>query len=132
MFVVFYAKKLIFSLVFSVHHAIKGAIAMSSPNRMQQMEWDEYLDTTNGKDLSTLVPIVYSKNYAVKFCGLQKLHPFDAAKGEHVLKFLIDGNVIKGDNYMQPLEARKIDLQKVHTKKYLKSLKVRENIFGVA
>lgn len=109
-----------------MHHAIKGA--MSSPSRstlFMQMEWDEYLDTKNSKDLSALVPIVYSKNYGVKFCGLQKLHPFDAAKGEHVLRFLIDGNVIKGDNYTQPLEAKKIDLQKVHTKKYLKSLKVR-------
>lgn len=101
---------------------------MASPNPsrlgIMQMEWDEYLDMKRNKDLLSLLPIVFSKNYSVKFCGLQKLHPFDAAKGEHVLRFLIDGNLIKGDNYTQPLEAKKIDLQKVHTKKYLRSLKV--------
>lgn len=30
------------------------------------------------------VPIVYSKNYSVRFAGLEKLHPFDAAKGKHI------------------------------------------------
>lgn len=32
------------------------------------------------------IPIVYSLKYNVKFCGFQKLHPFDAAKGYHILK----------------------------------------------
>lgn len=31
-------------------------------------------------------PIVYCKEYGVKFCGLQKLHPFDAAKGSNIMK----------------------------------------------
>lgn len=101
---------------------------MESSNPSVQMEWDEYLDTRSSTDLSTFLPIVYSKNYGVKFCGLQKLHPFDAAKGEHVLKFLIDGHLITDDNYMQPLEVKKIDLKKIHTKKYLRSLKVRKRI----
>lgn len=30
------------------------------------------------------LPIVYSKKYAVRFGGLEKLHPFDAAKGKHI------------------------------------------------
>lgn len=30
------------------------------------------------------LPIVYSKKYSVHFAGLEKLHPFDAAKGKHV------------------------------------------------
>lgn len=30
------------------------------------------------------LPIVYSKKYAVCFAGLEKLHPFDAAKGKHI------------------------------------------------
>lgn len=97
---------------------------MEFPTSSVQLELDEYLDKTHNKDLSTLLPIVYSKNYGVKFCGLQKLHPFDAAKGENVLRFLIAGNLITDENYTQPLEVKKIDLKKVHTKKYLRSLKV--------
>jgi len=38
------------------------------------------------EDLKTQnkLPIVYSKKYSVHFAGLEKLHPFDAAKGKHV------------------------------------------------
>lgn len=86
--------------------------------------WDEYLDTDETKDSSALQPIVFSKKYSVKFCGLQKLHPFDAAKGEHVLQYLMEGDFLTAENYSKPKEITKIDLKKVHTKKYLKSLKV--------
>lgn len=42
--------------------------------------------TMESEDKQTLnkVPIVYSKNYSVRFAGLEKLHPFDAAKGKHI------------------------------------------------
>lgn len=52
------------------------------------------------EDNSLKTPIVYSKSYGVRFCGMEKLHPFDAAKGAHVLKvnayliFLIEINKI--------------------------------------
>lgn len=36
------------------------------------------------KEALNKVPIVYSKNYSVRFAGLEKLHPFDAAKGKHI------------------------------------------------
>lgn len=41
------------------------------------------------------VPIVYSKNYSVRFAGLEKLHPFDAAKGKHIQQ-------VKMENRNQP------------------------------
>lgn len=31
-------------------------------------------------------PIVYSKSYNVHFCGVERLHPFDAAKWENIYK----------------------------------------------
>lgn len=43
-------------------------------------------ESNSSKNNSEKVPIVYSMKYNVKFCGLQKLHPFDAAKGYHILK----------------------------------------------
>lgn len=32
------------------------------------------------------LPIVYSSEYNVSFCGLQRLHPFDAAKGRKIVQ----------------------------------------------
>lgn len=32
------------------------------------------------------LPIIYRKEYNVKFCGLEKLHPFDTKKYGHVFK----------------------------------------------
>ena len=34
-------------------------------------------------------PIIYSPNYNISFMGLEKVHPFDAAKWGKVVKFLI-------------------------------------------
>lgn len=43
------------------------------------------------------VPIVYSKNYSVRFAGLEKLHPFDAAKGKHIQQVKTESrNVLAG------------------------------------
>lgn len=50
-------------------------------------KWTDMSEESNSsKNNSEKVPIVYSMKYNVKFCGLQKLHPFDAAKGYHILK----------------------------------------------
>lgn len=32
------------------------------------------------------LPIIYRKEYNVHFCGMEKLHPFDARKWGHVFK----------------------------------------------
>lgn len=57
------------------------------------MQCDLFLQIQNGvaatmesevEQAPNKVPIVYSKNYSVRFAGLEKLHPFDAAKGKHI------------------------------------------------
>lgn len=58
-----------------------------------EVQCDLFLKIQNGvaatmeseeKQAPNKVPIVYSKNYSVRFAGLEKLHPFDAAKGKHI------------------------------------------------
>uniref|UniRef100_A0A0K8VSD8 Histone deacetylase 11 n=1 Tax=Bactrocera latifrons TaxID=174628 RepID=A0A0K8VSD8_BACLA len=80
---------------------------------------------SNGEqeDDSLKTPIVYSKSYEVRFCGMEKLHPFDAAKGSHVLKFLLQNEIFCPGRFYEPSEITKTELQKVHTRKYLRSLK---------
>ncbi|XP_036324669.1 histone deacetylase 11-like [Rhagoletis pomonella] len=72
---------------------------------------------------SLKLPIVYSNSYGVRFCGMEKLHPFDAAKGAHVLKCLLHSEVLCPGQFYEPTEITKEDLQKVHTRQYLRSLK---------
>ncbi|XP_055389066.1 histone deacetylase 11 [Condylostylus longicornis] len=79
-----------------------------------------------------LLPIIYSKRYGVHFCGLQKLHPFDAEKGHHIMKFLKEEKFLSEEDVQVPNEIEKKDLLKVHTKKYLKSLKWSWNVAKIA
>ncbi|XP_058451615.1 histone deacetylase 11 [Malaya genurostris] len=80
-----------------------------------------------------VLPIVYRSEYGVKFCGLQKLHPFDAAKGEHIYKLLKAGNLfISEDDVCKPDEISTDDLLEVHTKRYIGSLKWSVNVAKIA
>lgn len=73
------------------------------------------------------LPIVYRREYSVRFCGLQKLHPFDAAKGANVYRLLKAGGLIPRDGTVYtPPEVTLDELLDVHTKRYIESLKVIE------
>ena len=89
-----------------------------------------YCRTTLYLDISSEQwPIVYRHEYNVRFMGLEKLHPFDAGKWGHVFKFLKTACLINEDTIAVPNEATEEDLLVVHTKKYLKSLKVCLHVF---
>ncbi|EDW66498.1 histone deacetylase 11 isoform X1 [Drosophila virilis] len=78
------------------------------------------------------LPIVYSKNYSVRFAGLEKLHPFDAAKGKHIQRLLCAELSLECGDFYDPLEITKTELLRVHTSKYLKSLKWSANVACIA
>lgn len=48
-------------------------------------------------DISLNSRLVYSENTNLSFCGLERLHPFDAQKYKNVYNFLIDKGVIKSE-----------------------------------
>lgn len=78
------------------------------------------------------LPIVYSKKYSVHFAGLEKLHPFDAAKGKHVQQLLCTELSLASGDFYNPIEITKEQLLRVHTPKYLKSLKWSFNVACIA
>lgn len=82
-------------------------------------------------DDGTKLPIVYSSQYSVKFCGLQKLHPFDAAKGHHIMQTL-KSHFITDGKYHKPSEITENELLKVHTKEYIQSLRWSLNAAKIA
>ncbi|EDV93931.1 histone deacetylase 11 [Drosophila grimshawi] len=81
---------------------------------------------------SDKLPIVYSKNYSVRFAGLEKLHPFDAAKGKHIQELLCDELSLNAGQFYDPVEITKEQLRRVHTRKYLKSLKWSAKVACIA
>ncbi|XP_061389621.1 histone deacetylase 11 [Musca vetustissima] len=86
-----------------------------------------------GSEGDDKLPIVYSKNYGVHFAKLEKLHPFDAEKGKNIQELLIKFQLIdKGKFYEPSSEITKDELLKVHTEKYLRSLKWSFNAAKIA
>ncbi|XP_055378946.1 histone deacetylase 11-like [Condylostylus longicornis] len=78
------------------------------------------------------LPIVWSKDYNVAFCGLQCLYPFDTEKGQHVLQLLKVSGLVKEDNIYRPLEMNEDELLEVHSFDYLQSLKISDNVAKIA
>ena len=73
---------------------------------------------------SDQLPIVFSPVYDISFCGLERLHPFDAGKWGRIHRFLVDEQILTEEQFVRPLEAQNDDLRVVHSDAYLNSLKV--------
>lgn len=69
-------------------------------------------------------PIVYRSEYNVRFMGLEIMHPFDAKKWANIFNYLKTAGLITEKSVTKPNAATKEDLLNIHSKKYLKSLKV--------
>lgn len=87
------------------------------------------------------LPLVYSERYNISFFGLEKLHPFDAAKYEKIVGKLATPpahteedseeqqqqqpqqlHILRQDELHQPIEAPRSVLRLVHSDEYLQSL----------
>lgn len=76
-------------------------------------------------------PIIYSPEYNIAFCGLERLHPFDAGKWGRIFEFLKDAGMVRDDTTVEPDEATEEELLLVHTKKYLSELRWSMNVAGI-
>lgn len=77
-------------------------------------------------------PIVYHPNfYNIKFCGCEKLHPFDAGKWGRIYNFLKEDGMITDKTSVRPKEVSKQDLLVVHSKSYLCSLTCSPVVAGI-
>lgn len=72
---------------------------------------------------SSKIPIVYSDNYDITLLGIQKLHPFDSEKYGKIEKHLIDNLDFKKEQLYAPKKITNNELLRVHTIRYLDSLK---------
>lgn len=88
-------------------------------------------DEVSKKDDSSW-PIVYASAYNVRFCWLEKLHPFDASKWKNIFQDLTKHLNITKDDIVKPTEISAEELLLVHTKKYLRSLKCSWNVAAIA
>lgn len=77
-------------------------------------------------------PIVFHpKDYNITFCGIEKLHPFDAGKWGHIHEYLTSRGMISKDDHVEPVEPTSEDLMICHTKRYLDSLTWSANVAKV-
>mmetsp|Transcript_28195 Transcript_28195/g.47239 ORF Transcript_28195/g.47239 Transcript_28195/m.47239 type:complete len:410 (+) Transcript_28195:61-1290(+) len=68
-------------------------------------------------------PIVFHPQYDIRFFGLENLHSFDAKKWGKVKQNLVSRRLIREEQIVSPEAASDEDLEVVHTREYLKSLK---------
>ena len=97
-----------------------------------EQDFDVISAIRNSKLLDSIdqcsVPLVYHSSYNVGFCGIEKLHPFDAGKWGKIHDFLRDERIFDIKHIGAPAEATDSDLRIVHTEKYLNSLNWSANV----
>lgn len=70
-----------------------------------------------------VIPIVFHENYDISFFGIEKLHPFDTKKYGKIAKHLEYVFNIYPEDLQKPEKISDTDLQLVHTREYLESLR---------
>ncbi len=75
-----------------------------------------------GWPADTQLPICYSPAYNISFWGLERLHPFDSKKFQHVLALLEARGVLSAGQLVEAQEATHAVLREVHTERYLNKL----------
>ncbi|GFO45055.1 5-hydroxytryptamine receptor 1b, partial [Plakobranchus ocellatus] len=76
-------------------------------------------------------PIIYSPEYNIAFCGLERLHPFDAGKWGRIFEFLKEAGMVRDDTVIEPMEAKEEELLVVHSKQYLGELRWSVNVAAI-
>lgn len=79
-------------------------------------------DDLGGWPAASQLPILYNPAYNIGFWGLERLHPFDSKKFEHVLALLEAGGVLSAGQLVEAQEATDAVLREVHTERYLNKL----------
>jgi histone deacetylase 11 len=78
-----------------------------------------------------MVPIVYSRQYNITACGLERLHPFDSRKYARIRNWLIQQGLRKRGDFIAPRPVTRRDLARIHTDAYLDSLRNRRVLAGI-
>ncbi|XP_076330783.1 histone deacetylase 11 isoform X1 [Tachypleus tridentatus] len=101
-----------------------GKLKILKCNSMREQDKDQRMEHSLYFDISPdQIPIIYASEYNITFGGLEKVHPFDAAKWHNVHTFLKDASIITDTSTVSPKEATDEDLMVVHPQSYLNKLK---------
>jgi len=75
-----------------------------------------------GRPINSQIAIVYSSQYKTSFLGLEKFHPFDLNKYEHIYEGLINDSLISDSDIFVPIQISNEQILLVHTDKFVSSL----------
>ncbi|XP_067929342.1 histone deacetylase 11-like [Watersipora subatra] len=73
-------------------------------------------------------PVLYSSEYNITFCGMEKLHPMDSSKWGNTFAFLQAGGMLSPENVVTPPEISREQLIEFHTERYINSLRWSANV----
>ncbi len=82
----------------------------------------------DGQPIKSKIAVVYSSNYQISLAGLERLHPFDIQKYKRIFEQLVKDSLVKTSDIFVPEPITKDDILRVHTDKFLNSLKSSKNI----
>lgn len=77
----------------------------------------------NGAVLVPMIPIIYHPKYNITVFGLERLHPFDGLKYRRIRDALIARGLRGPAEFVTPPRIRRVDLERVHPREYLRSLR---------
>lgn len=75
-----------------------------------------------------MIPLVYSPHYNISAYGLERLHPFDAAKYGRIHDWLIAQGIRRKEDFIEPRPASREELLRLHTAEYLDSLNKKSTL----
>lgn len=92
----------------------------------------EYFKKPNHEQNITKIPIVFHTNYDISLLGLENLHPFDTKKYGKIANHLIKEFNLDKSSFYSPEKITDKDLELVHPKEYLSSLRKSSTIASIA
>ncbi|GMR56589.1 hypothetical protein PMAYCL1PPCAC_26784, partial [Pristionchus mayeri] len=116
-------------------YCLRGGRRMCAPSGMEGSFFPYHEDVEKDELMwacveSSLFPsismaqcsLVFHPEYDISFFGLEKYHPFDAAKWGNVYRLLEEWGLVSPSTVVHPEEATRRDLLIAHTPRYLNSL----------
>lgn len=79
-----------------------------------------------------MLPVIFSPRYTIRLLGIERLHPFDTYKYAKIQKHLRRALGVKASAFYQPQPVGREQLERIHTKRYLDSLKKSATFLEVA
>jgi len=105
-------------IVLAVLALAATAVTCIAPKALRQVR-----SPREGRVLNHRVAVVYSSAYQIDLGGAERLHPFDIRKYARIYLALNQGGYLRPADVFVPVPVSRGDLLRVHTRRYLNSLR---------